>query len=189
MRGLDMVANAAVLTLLTAVCSIPLVTIGAALSASYEAAWAAKEGRGYLLRTYFSAFKRNFPVATAIWSVLAATGLWLIALWLFTTSMAAMIVKIMLTLLWLIIMVWAWPLTARFENSVMATLRNAATVRWHIARLRLWLLLSFSHRNRTNSGQSAMASQRIVSIADTGLRHSGTTANTTVRTCTKTLCK
>lgn len=28
MRGLDMVANAAVLTLLTAVCSIPLVTIG-----------------------------------------------------------------------------------------------------------------------------------------------------------------
>ncbi len=36
-----------------------------------------------------------------------------------------MIVKIMLTLLWLIIMVWAWPLTARFENSVMATLRNA----------------------------------------------------------------
>ena len=24
-----------------------------------------------------------------------------------------------------IIMVWAWPLTARFENSVMATLRNA----------------------------------------------------------------
>ena len=28
-------------------------------------------------------------------------------------------------LLWLIIMVWAWPLTARFENSVMATLRNA----------------------------------------------------------------
>ena len=49
----------------------------------------------------------------------------LIALWLFTTSMAAMIVKIMLTLLWLIIMVWAWPLTARFENSVMATLRNA----------------------------------------------------------------
>ena len=113
MRGLDMVANAAVLTLLTAVCSIPLVTIGAALSASYEAAWAAKEGRGYLLRTYFSAFKRNFPVATAIWSVLAATGLMLIALWLFTTSMAAMIVKIMLTLLWLIIMVWAWPLTAR----------------------------------------------------------------------------
>lgn len=59
MRGLDMVANAAVLTLLTAVCSIPLVTIGAALSASYEAAWAAKEGRGYLLRTYFSAFKRT----------------------------------------------------------------------------------------------------------------------------------
>ena len=88
MRGLDMVANAAVLTLLTAVCSIPLVTIGAALSASYEAAWAAKEGRGYLLRTYFSAFKRNFPVATAIWSVLAATGLMLIALWLFTTSIA-----------------------------------------------------------------------------------------------------
>lgn len=38
-----MVANAAVLTLLTAVCSIPLVTIGAALSASYEAAWAAKK--------------------------------------------------------------------------------------------------------------------------------------------------
>ena len=61
-----MVANAAVLTLLTAVCSIPLVTIGAALSASYEAAWAAKEGRGYLLRTYFSAFKRNFPKAKTV---------------------------------------------------------------------------------------------------------------------------
>ena len=150
-----MVANAAVLTLLTAVCSIPLVTIGAALSASYEAAWAAKEGRGYLLRTYFSAFKRNFPVATAIWSVLAATGLMLIALWLFTTSMAAMIVKIMLTLLWLIIMVWAWPLTARFENSVMATLRNAllfggtspfttlAALQWLPKGLYLLLILGF----------------------------------------------
>ena len=181
-----MVANAAVLTLLTAVCSIPLVTIGAALSASYEAAWATKEGRGYLLRTYFSAFKRNFPVATAIWSVLAATGLMLIALWLFTTSMAAMIVKIMLTLLWLIIMVWAWPLTARFENSVMATLRNALLFGGTSP---FGCSYHSSHRNRTNSGQSAMASQRIVSIADTGLRHSGTTANTAVRTCTKTLCK
>ena len=154
MRGLDMVANAAVLTLLTAVCSIPLVTIGAALSASYEAAWAAKEGRGYLLRTYFSAFKRNFPVATAIWSVLAATGLMLIALWLFTTSMAAMIVKIMLTLLWLIIMVWAWPLTARFENSVMATLRNALLFGGHIRRLRtLAALIIPAIAIRTNSGQ------------------------------------
>ena len=101
-----MVANAAVLTLLTAVCSIPLVTIGAALSASYEAAWAAKEGRGYLLRTYFSAFKRNFPVATAIWSVLAATGLMLIALWLFHYQHGCDDSENHAKLLWLIIMVW-----------------------------------------------------------------------------------
>ena len=162
MRGLDMVANAAVLTLLTAVCSIPLVTIGAALSASYEAAWAAKEGRGYLLRTYFSAFKRNFPVATAIWSVLAAMahhhGLGL-----------------------------AVNGTLRKLSDGYFTQR--ATVRWHIAVYDFGCSYHSSHRNRTNSGQSAMASQRIVSIADTGLRHSGTTANTTVRTCTKTLCK
>ena len=125
MRGLDMVANAAVLTLLTAVCSIPLVTIGAALSASYEAAWAAKG--------------------------LAVNG------------------------------------TLRKLSDGYFTQR--ATVRWHIAVYDFGCSYHSSHRNRTNSGQSAMASQRIVSIADTGLRHSGTTANTTVRTCTKTLCK
>ena len=125
MHGLDMVANAAVLTLLTVACSLPLVTIGAALTASYETAWSIREGKGYLLRTYMSAFRRNFPIATALWAVLAATGLALAALWLFANDTVVTVAKIMLTLLWIIAMVWAWPLAARFENSVIATLRNA----------------------------------------------------------------
>ncbi|WP_169172083.1 DUF624 domain-containing protein [Bifidobacterium oedipodis] len=128
MRSLDFVADSVVLTMLVVASCIPFVTVGAALSAAYEVARGAHEGRGYMVRSFFRAFKRNFANATALWAVLAGAGLAIAALWIYTSGLAALTIKLAVTALWLIMFIWVWPLQARFDNTVPVTLRNALLI-------------------------------------------------------------
>ena len=66
------------LNLLWAVCSIPIVTIGASTTALYYVMLKLARGEeGNVTKMFFQAFKENFKQATVLWLILFAVGLFL----------------------------------------------------------------------------------------------------------------
>ena len=71
MNFLSTVADLIVLNLLFFICSIPIVTIGAAYSAKYYVAMKVIRGEGTgVIVPYFKAFGRNFKQATIVWLIM-----------------------------------------------------------------------------------------------------------------------
>lgn len=123
------------LNLLWIICSIPVFTIGASTTAVYYVTLKlVRDEDGYTFRSFFRSFRENFKQATVIWLLLLGTGLillidirfFLIVLTgdsvvrtLFTAAVGA------LTILWLFILTYVFPLQCRFYNPVKRTLFNA----------------------------------------------------------------
>ena len=74
MQGLSKVADIILLNILTVLLSIPVVTIGAAVTALYDAMWRILRDEGGIYKNFFLAFKNNFKQATIIWLLALVTG-------------------------------------------------------------------------------------------------------------------
>ena len=129
MRTLSMLADIVVLNLLTLVCSLPVITAGAALTALNDACIRlVRNEDGELARDYFRAFRSNFKNGTLLWLLfLAAAALiyfdYLAAL-TFVPQLRAGIFAVALIVL--AISFYAFALLARYDNSLWKTLKNAA---------------------------------------------------------------
>ena len=74
-RALNKLTDLLVLNILFIVCSLPVVTMGAALTAMYAVSLrSVRYGDGYVVPTFFKAFKRNFAQSTAAWLIVLAAG-------------------------------------------------------------------------------------------------------------------
>ena len=133
MRFLTLVANLAILNVLFIVCSLPVVTLGASLTAlNYVALQMIRQEDSYIMRGFFRGFKQNFLQATAIWLILLAAGIFL---WLdywsvsqyFTGAMrTVMLVGLtVLAVMWVMVFLYVFALQARYENTVKQTMKNA----------------------------------------------------------------
>jgi len=61
------------LNILTFICCIPVVTIGASMTAlNYVVLKMVRNEEGYITRSYFKSFKQNFKQATVIWLIVLA---------------------------------------------------------------------------------------------------------------------
>lgn len=130
-RWLSFLLDAVLISLVWALCSLPIITIGAANTALFRVAmdWMRyREGCG--VKDYLRAFRSNFKKATLLWLVLLAF-LILIAidgyLLLFADLSLPGIFRIMFYVLLAVWMSWAgytFALQAVFENSVRRTLGN-----------------------------------------------------------------
>lgn len=131
-RCMSRAGDLIVINLLLLLCSLPLVTMGAALTAAYDMSQRLLRGDGPpLVRGYFRAFRSNF---------LKATGLWLVFLGAAVVSVGDVFARRFLpgqgTVLVLAagvqlvfaasVMLYALPLQARYENTIRGTLKNAA---------------------------------------------------------------
>lgn len=128
MRGMSYLTDAVWLTMLTVVTCLPVVTIGAALCASYEMARALGSGEGHMTRRFVGAFRSNLFKATVLWLVMGVAGAAITAFWVFVQIPPLLVVKFAAAIIWLIMAAWVWPLQARFENPVGRTLRNALLI-------------------------------------------------------------
>jgi len=73
MRFLGKIADLMIVNVLTIICSIPIFTIGPALTAAhYVCLKIVRKEEGYVIKNYFKAFKENFKQATVIWLILLA---------------------------------------------------------------------------------------------------------------------
>lgn len=131
MRTLSVVADLIVLNLLTAVCSLPIFTAGAAITALNTVVIRVIRGEeGSLTKDFFRAFRSNFKKATLLWLLVLLAAVLLAADYLaarmYIPALCPVIIAIAVLALMLVIYIFA--LQARYENTLGRTLKNAAAI-------------------------------------------------------------
>lgn len=128
------IAYSAYLNILWFLCCLPIVTVGASTTALfYVTLKMAKDEEGNVTKSFFRAFRQNFKKATGIWLILLALGIvlaldgyifyhmrfenvfWTLGTAVFLVALAA----------YSIVLMYIFPLLARFENTVRAMLFNS----------------------------------------------------------------
>lgn len=139
---LHKIASGCYLNLLWIVCSLPIVTIGAATTALYYVTLKiADDTEGDITMQFVRSFRDNFRQATVIWLILVALGLVLgtdiyvlNGLRNSSTGAAAILWTLMLALViaacivYVIVALFVFPLLARVENTTPAMFRNALLI-------------------------------------------------------------
>ena len=117
------------------VCSIPLVTAGAATTALYEVLLKMEKNQeGYIGASFLRAFGKNIKSATLVWIPLFAAeivfgvNLFYYAVFGGSSFRVQSVVFAVLLLLVVTISGYAFPVLARFENTTAGTLRMAAAL-------------------------------------------------------------
>lgn len=134
MQFITKIVNSVYLNILWFVCSLPIFTMGASTTALfYVTLKMAKNEEGNLTKAFFHSFKENFRQATKIWLILLGAGavlgldgyvfyhmrfenaFWTIGTAIFLVALAA----------YGIILMYIFPLLARFDNTIKAMLKNS----------------------------------------------------------------
>lgn len=136
LKGLSRIFDCLLLAVLTIICSLPIITIGAAVSALYDImikmVLDKEEG---ILKPYFVSFAKNFKKGTLIWLIcfvcIAFVGanyyllnmeIEAIEQWMRT---AILVLVFVCTLLTSFVLIYVFPLQARYDNPVGTTIKNA----------------------------------------------------------------
>lgn len=131
-RALSKLGDMICLNVMWLICCIPIVTIGASTTALYAVMLKlVKNEEGYIFRGFFKAFKSNFKQSTIIWLIILALSI----VWTVDFRVAGMMpgmagivlsaVFLALGFILLSVMIYIFPLTARYENDIKATFKNA----------------------------------------------------------------
>lgn len=122
---LGKVADMVILTGLWLLCSLPVVTVGAATTALYTVTMQMAENReGYVITSFFRAFRLNLKQSTVLWCAAAAIGIFLAADLYAYSRMAGPVQVILLTvfgiltLLYAMTVLYLFPLLARCETDL-----------------------------------------------------------------------
>lgn len=131
MQKIAMVGNLAILNVLWILCSVPVITAGAATAAMYQVVFAYLTNEEVaVLKPFFQAFAKNFKQATIVWlAILAVFALLLLDLWymfLIGTPDLVGILIIIVCILFLMVQSHLLPQVARFNTKIKPVFKNAA---------------------------------------------------------------
>ena len=131
-RALLKLGDMICLNVMWLVCCIPVVTIGASTTALYTVMLKlVKNEEGYVFRGFLKAFKTNFKQSTIIWLIVLALGIvWTVDFRVagLMPGMAGIVMSaifLALGFILLSVLLYIFPLTARYENGIKATFKNA----------------------------------------------------------------
>ncbi len=118
------------------VCSLPIFTIGAATTAKYYVTMKIVRGKHIqLTKSYFKSFKDNFKQATILWLMCLAVGIFIALDILFVYSAAEgtlqrvmLVVVIVAAAVYGLLLLFGWPLLARFTVTKRQWLHNSLTI-------------------------------------------------------------
>lgn len=135
MRFLSRMADVMILNILVLITCIPIITIGASLTAMhYVLIKMIRDEETYIVRMYFRSFKENFLQATVLWIIIAIMGaIFAGDYYVFVRSghefsLAFMIAVLSVFVLFLMTVMYVFPLQSRFYNTVGKTLKNSFLV-------------------------------------------------------------
>lgn len=134
-RILTRVFDLILLNILWVICSLPVLTLGASTAALYSVMMkVVANEEGYLIRGFLTAFKKNFKQSTIVWLILLAAGAVLGIDFMIMGRLeglpvkAGMVVIGAAVLIYLIEIIFIFPLIAKFENTTVNMMKNALLI-------------------------------------------------------------
>lgn len=137
MRTLTRIADVMILNILFIATSLPIVTVGASLTALNATAMRIVEGTEHsITRDYFTAFRRDLRQSTTIALILAVIGAGFAAWYFVVTQLVSdAVLQFVLLAVWFVLLfvaatsvLFVFPYLARFEDSTRDVLRNARLI-------------------------------------------------------------
>ena len=136
MRALNRIGDVMILSIVFVVSCLPIFTIGASITALYYATMKSlKIEDGYVFKFFIKSFKDNFKQSTIIWlisfAVLSVLG---IDVWFWHNQwkandsdmlQAMLIVSIIMLSVAIMVVMYVFPLQAKFDNKTKVQFRNA----------------------------------------------------------------
>lgn len=134
-RFIGKLCDVLILNVLWVICSLPVVTVGASTTAVYYVTLKlVRDEEGPTIRSFFKSFKENFKQATILWLILLVVGCLLgfdlyffLVLYHEPSTLRTIMLAVFggFSLIYLFVMMFVFPLQARFYNPVRRTLFNA----------------------------------------------------------------
>ncbi len=135
MRFLSRLADLMILNILVLILSIPVITIGAALTAMhYVLIKMVRNEETYITKMFFKSFKENFLQSTIEWIIIMAVfGVFAADYFIFVRSgqefsTVFMIAILAVSVLVMMSIMYVFPLQARFYNTIGKTFKNSVLI-------------------------------------------------------------
>lgn len=135
-KFLNKMTDLLVLNLLFIFTSLPVFTIGASLSAMYAVSLRSiRYGDGYIVKTYFKAFRQSFRQSTVAFLITAGSGILLLLDYRFWNVMKAglfgrvqQVIIIVIAFIVGITAMWLFPLIAKMNDTLITQIKNAVKI-------------------------------------------------------------
>lgn len=135
-EALGKITDIVILNFLFIVSCIPIITIGASLSAKYYVAMKmVKDEETYIVKEYVKRFKEDFRVSTIVWILIMVVGSVLaIDSYIYnmiSSEVTRKVFQFICTFICVILMfiiTYAFPLISKFENTVKNTFKNSILI-------------------------------------------------------------
>lgn len=133
-RFMGKIVDAVWVSVLWAVCCIPIVTAGASTTAFYYAVHKSiRHDEGYITKDFFKAFKINFIQSTICWLVLLALGVFLYVdarttwnlLQAGDTVGNIFYLLLVLAVIYAMVVIYVFPYISRFQDNNRTVIKNA----------------------------------------------------------------
>ena len=128
-------ADFILISIYTIVCSLPIITIGASLTAMHYSVYKIYcNEESTVTKDFFKGFKTNFKKATVLWIFLLMLGSLIIGdYWLLSDNNLNVhrlftVILLVITVYMILILQWIFVLLSRYENTVLKTLCNATVI-------------------------------------------------------------
>lgn len=135
MRFLSRVCDLMILNVMCILCCIPIVTAGASITALYTVTLKMVRGEeSYIFKGFLKAFKENFKQSTIIGLIMTFIGIFVFidyrAASLLPDKMSNVFRILIgaLILVYLMVLVYIFPYTARFENNIKNIFKNSLLI-------------------------------------------------------------
>lgn len=132
MRFLGKLADLMWLNVLTMICCIPIVTIGASFTAlHYMCLKIVRDEESYITRGYFKSFKENFRQSTIMWLIMLAIAAFLGVDFYIIIDLKVdfpyifKLIMLAITVMAAFTAVMIFPVQAKFANPIKYTIKNA----------------------------------------------------------------
>jgi uncharacterized membrane protein YesL len=135
MKKLGIMADLLILNLVTLVCCLPIVTAGAAFTAMHYVLLKIVRGEeGYVVKTFFRAFKENLLQGTILWIIMVIVYAALFVDWRilrmqgneFPVFMNILLLAAVIIIY--LISLYVFPILSRYQNTVPGTIKAALTM-------------------------------------------------------------
>ena len=163
-RAMSRLGDLLILNFIFLISCIPIITIGPALTALYYTAISTLDREdGYIVQLYVKSFKQNFKQSIFLWLILLFTGIILscdVYVWVALSKSTGepiwkpfTVISVIILCLYMFIFTFVWPLQAKFNNTILQTLKNAffmaithiPTTLYSICILALWIFCIYRY--------------------------------------------